>query len=90
MWEGELDGAVAADRASKLLAYVSKLIEENAVFKIAAAAAAKEAAKEVPMLTFHACSVSPEFSVYAYAQLPAPLTYNCTCRRRHVALWRSQ
>ena len=90
MWEGNVDGAVAADRASKLLAYVSKLTEENAVFKIAAAAAAKEEAKEVPMLTFHACSVSPEFSVYAYAQLPAPLTYNCTCRRRHVALWQSQ
>ena len=46
-WDGELSDAVASDRATKLLIYFSAIMEENAVLKIAAAAAAEEQAKQV-------------------------------------------
>ena len=46
-WDGELSQAVAADRATKLLALLAGVMEENAVLKIEAASRAESEAKQV-------------------------------------------
>lgn len=46
-WDGELSQAVAADRATKLLALIAGVMEENAVLKIEAASRAESEAKQV-------------------------------------------